>query len=388
MKGGGDDNGGKKNGDASGTKTSLKMLWDELANYDQIPTCICSGCECDLTIKLQKKREEEKVHQFLMGLDVKAYGTLRSNVLSTEPLPPLNRVYAMTIQEERVQEATQLKDERDPVILRFTQILESGQLLYLRQKIALLLVPSVTEQVTLQKVVLRSLVIQNGGVIGLRRPNAELENVEDDLKVTAMEAGTGTLSEDQWNMLVNLLNSHKSSNEKLTGPHFEDGDWSGDVAFVENEFPFEIIDEKAHSSDVIINSNHTSEEQLGRGKRQRKPSTRLKDFVAHTAHLSPSAAPPLQSTSSGTPYPIANYVNCDKFSLCHRCCFEAITTESYPNTFVEAINDERWRVAMQKEIEALENNSTWTIIDLPPGKKVIGCKWVYKTKYNSDGTIE
>ncbi|KAK2989083.1 hypothetical protein RJ640_018872 [Escallonia rubra] len=26
--------------------------------------------------------------------------------------------------------------------------------------------------------------------------------------------------------------------------------------------------------------------------------------------------------------------------------------------------------------------------DLPPGKKAIGCKWVYKIKYNSDGTVE
>nr|GEY47047.1 hypothetical protein [Tanacetum cinerariifolium] len=47
-------------------------------------------------------------------------------------------------------------------------------------------------------------------------------------------------------------------------------------------------------------------------------------------------------------------------------------------------SNECWRVAMQKEIEAFKNNGTWTIT----GKKVIGCKWVYKTKYNSDGTIE
>ncbi|GJV24487.1 retrovirus-related pol polyprotein from transposon TNT 1-94 [Tanacetum coccineum] len=155
---------------------------------------------------------------------------------------------------------------------------------------------------------------------------------------------------------------------------------SRDVAFMENEFPFKTIDDiKAYSGDVIIrreggnnlDSNHTSKEQPGRGKRQRQPSTRLKDFVTHTARLSPSAAPPLQSTSSGTPYPIAHYVNCDKFSQRHRCFLAAITAESDPNTFAEAINDERWRVAMQKEIEALENNGTWTITDLPPGKKVI-----------------
>ncbi|GKE09905.1 retrovirus-related pol polyprotein from transposon TNT 1-94, partial [Tanacetum coccineum] len=170
-----------------------------------------------------------------------------------------------------------------------------------------------------------------------------------------------------------------------------------DVAFMENEFPFKTIDDiKAHSGDVIIrheggnnlDSNHTSEEQLGREKRQRQPSTRLKDFVTHTARLSPSAAPPLQSTSLGTPYPIAHYVNYDKFSLRHRCFLAAITAKSDPNTFVEAVNDEHWRLAMQKEIEALEYNGTWTITNLPPRKKVISCKWVYKTKYNSDGTIE
>ena len=43
---------------------------------------------------------------------------------------------------------------------------------------------------------------------------------------------------------------------------------------------------------------------------------------------------------------------------------------------------------MAKEIEALELNKTWTLEDLPNGKKSINCKWVYKVKYNSDGTIE
>ena len=43
---------------------------------------------------------------------------------------------------------------------------------------------------------------------------------------------------------------------------------------------------------------------------------------------------------------------------------------------------------MASEIEALEKNGTWTVEDLPPGKKAICSKWVYKIKYNSDGTIE
>ncbi|KAJ8633296.1 hypothetical protein MRB53_026632 [Persea americana] len=90
----------------------LKSLWDELNNYDPIPVCGCAGCICNMTAELEKKREEERVHQFLMGLDEDGYGTVRSNILSTKPLPNLNRVYAMVVQQERVRTMTRMKEER------------------------------------------------------------------------------------------------------------------------------------------------------------------------------------------------------------------------------------------------------------------------------------
>src|ERR1044072_889199 len=43
---------------------------------------------------------------------------------------------------------------------------------------------------------------------------------------------------------------------------------------------------------------------------------------------------------------------------------------------------------MQAEIDALNRNDTWSMQSLPPGKKALGCKWVYRIKHNSDGTIE
>ena len=36
----------------------------------------------------------------------------------------------------------------------------------------------------------------------------------------------------------------------------------------------------------------------------------------------------------------------------------------------------------------METNGTWVLEDLPPTKKALECKWVYKIKYNSDGTVE
>ena len=43
---------------------------------------------------------------------------------------------------------------------------------------------------------------------------------------------------------------------------------------------------------------------------------------------------------------------------------------------------------MQQEITALEDNGTWDIVDLPPGKHVIGCKRVFKIKYQANGKVE
>ena len=43
---------------------------------------------------------------------------------------------------------------------------------------------------------------------------------------------------------------------------------------------------------------------------------------------------------------------------------------------------------MNAKIKALELNDTWILIDMPQHKNVIGCKWVYKIKHRSDGSVE
>jgi hypothetical protein len=43
---------------------------------------------------------------------------------------------------------------------------------------------------------------------------------------------------------------------------------------------------------------------------------------------------------------------------------------------------------MREEMNALERNQTWEIVELPKEKKTVGCKWVYALKYKADGSLE
>lgn len=43
---------------------------------------------------------------------------------------------------------------------------------------------------------------------------------------------------------------------------------------------------------------------------------------------------------------------------------------------------------MKEELDALTKNHTWDLIILPPGQYVVGCKWIYKIKTRSDGSVE
>ncbi|MCI37008.1 retrovirus-related Pol polyprotein from transposon TNT 1-94, partial [Trifolium medium] len=42
---------------------------------------------------------------------------------------------------------------------------------------------------------------------------------------------------------------------------------------------------------------------------------------------------------------------------------------------------------MTEEFEALKRKQTWTLVKLPQHGSAIGCKWVFRTKENQDGTI-
>ncbi|XP_075095054.1 putative mitochondrial protein AtMg00820 [Nicotiana tabacum] len=53
-----------------------------------------------------------------------------------------------------------------------------------------------------------------------------------------------------------------------------------------------------------------------------------------------------------------------------------------------ALTVPEWREAILEEMKALEQNETWEIMDLPRGKKTMGCQWVFTIKFKSDGSLE
>ncbi|KAL9233204.1 hypothetical protein vseg_008229 [Gypsophila vaccaria] len=94
------------------------------------------------------------------------------------------------------------------------------------------------------------------------------------------------------------------------------------------------------------------------------------------------------SSNSGTRYCLDDYVVTNCFSKSHNVFMTRLDKCCEPKNYQEAVKDKLWIEAMKKEVNALEKNGTWKIVDLPTGKRPIGCKWVYKIKYKADGTME
>lgn len=61
--------------------------------------------------------------------------------------------------------------------------------------------------------------------------------------------------------------------------------------------------------------------------------------------------------------------------------------EQEPPNVKEALKCDHWVKAMKEEYDALIANETWSLVAPPANKKVIGCKWVFKIKRHSDGSI-
>lgn len=120
----------------------------------------------------------------------------------------------------------------------------------------------------------------------------------------------------------------------------------------------------------------------GRPQRQAKAPNYLSEYHCYLTQKVPT------STSFSVLYPISSVLSYDNLSPPYKDFILSITTDTIPRTFAQAIKSDQWTKAMNSEIGSLEEQQTFTIESLPPGKHAVGSKWVFTIKHNSDGSIE
>ncbi|XP_074293989.1 uncharacterized protein LOC141621241 [Silene latifolia] len=80
----------------------LKSIWDAISIHEPPFACKCGKCTCDIATKAIKRLDNERLHQFFMGLDRSLYGPIRNQQFQLVPLPSLNRGYHVVLQAERL----------------------------------------------------------------------------------------------------------------------------------------------------------------------------------------------------------------------------------------------------------------------------------------------
>jgi hypothetical protein len=64
-----------------------------------------------------------------------------------------------------------------------------------------------------------------------------------------------------------------------------------------------------------------------------------------------------------------------------------MVSSNEPASFAEAEHSPSWRKAMMEEMDSIEENGTWSLVDLTSGRKPIGVKWVFKVKRDEHGAV-
>ena len=75
---------------------------------------------------------------------------------------------------------------------------------------------------------------------------------------------------------------------------------------------------------------------------------------------------------------------------------ESLNADTYenteePTTIQEALNSSakvKWKEALDSEYTSLFKNRAWNLVELPKGRKPVGCRWVFMIKHNANGAVE
>ncbi|KAF7807109.1 uncharacterized protein G2W53_039270 [Senna tora] len=86
----------------------IHRFWDEIHRLRPIPRCTCAKCTCAFNKKMDGLEADTKLVQFLMGLN-QTFEMIRSQILALDPLPSVNKAFAMVVTVEIEKEINQVQ---------------------------------------------------------------------------------------------------------------------------------------------------------------------------------------------------------------------------------------------------------------------------------------
>lgn len=87
----------------------LSNMWEEPETAKPIPVC-----SCDVVALFEQIREEEKLHQFIMGLDESRFDHICTRIIDKDSLPDLNEAYPKAVREENILSSS--KDQQQQAV--------------------------------------------------------------------------------------------------------------------------------------------------------------------------------------------------------------------------------------------------------------------------------
>lgn len=105
-----------------------------------------------------------------------------------------------------------------------------------------------------------------------------------------------------------------------------------------------------------------------------------------TETQAPLSIPPRHTRSQSGIFKLKEYKDGTVRYDSHKCVF--LTSTGEPDNLHDALAHKEWKGAMDNEYQALMKNKTWHLVPPKKGQNVIDCKWVYKIKRKSDGSID
>ena len=85
---------------------------------------------------------------------------------------------------------------------------------------------------------------------------------------------------------------------------------------------------------------------------------------------------------------MSNHLSYAKLSPNFRGFIARLNSTEIPKNIQGALDDPKWKDAVMEEMKALIANHTWENVELSPGKKTVGCKWIFTIKQNSMGVLK